>query len=46
MLVSRTFLHYFAVEILFGVPRQFGLETPEAMAEAARIFSTGLFRPH
>jgi len=46
MLVSRAFLHYFAVEILFGVPRQFGLETPEAMAEAARIFRNGLFRTH
>jgi AcrR family transcriptional regulator len=46
MLVSRAFLHYFAVEVLFGVPRQFGLETPEAMAEVSRIFRTGLFPPH
>jgi len=46
MLVSRAFLQYFAVEVLFGVPRQFGLGTPEAMAEVSRIFRTGLFRPH
>ena len=44
MLASRVFLHYFAVEILFGVPRQFGLDTPTAMAEVATILRSGLLR--
>ena len=44
MLVSRIFLHYFAVEILFGVPRQFGLDTPTAMAEVSEILRFGLLR--
>jgi AcrR family transcriptional regulator len=46
MLVSRVFLQYFAVEILFGVPRQFGMDTPTAMTEVAEIFRTGMFRPN
>ncbi|MDR3671637.1 MAG: TetR/AcrR family transcriptional regulator [Holophaga sp.] len=45
MLASRVFLHYFAVEILFGVPHQFGLDTPTAMGEISRIFRTGMLRP-
>jgi AcrR family transcriptional regulator len=44
MLASRIFLHYFAVEILFGVPRQFGLGTPTAIAEISEILRSGLFR--
>ena len=44
MLVSRIFLQYFAVEILFGVPRQFGMETPAAMAEISAILRGGMLR--
>lgn len=46
MLASRFFLHYFAVEVLFGVPRQFGTETPAAIAEVAEIFRSGMLRRH
>jgi AcrR family transcriptional regulator len=45
MLASRVFLHYFAVEILFGVPHQLGLDTPTAMAEISEIFRSGMLRP-
>jgi AcrR family transcriptional regulator len=45
MMVTRIFLHYFAVEILFGVPRQFGVETPVALAEMSRILRAGILRP-
>ncbi len=44
MLASRVFLHYFAVEILFGVPHQFGLDTSTAVSEVARILRDGMFR--
>ena len=44
MLVSRVFLQYFAVEILFGVPRHFGMDTPTAMAEISQILRAGMFR--
>jgi len=44
MLVSRVFLQYFAVEILFGVPSQFGLDTPAAMAEVSEILRYGMLR--
>ena len=44
MLVSRVFLQYFAVEILFGVPNQFGMDTPLAMAEISQILRAGMFR--
>lgn len=43
MLVSRVFLQYFAVEILFGVPNQFGMDTPLAMAEISQILRAGMF---
>ena len=45
MLASRIFLQYFAVEILFGVPRQFGMDTPSTMGEISEILRTGMFRP-
>jgi AcrR family transcriptional regulator len=45
MLASRVFLQYFAVEILFGVPRQFGLDTPTAMGEIAEILRHGMLNP-
>lgn len=42
MLVSRIFLYYFAVEILFGVPGQLGKKTPTAMKEIAGILRHGI----
>jgi AcrR family transcriptional regulator len=45
MLASRVFLQYYAVEILFGVPRQFGMDSPTAMTEIAAILRAGMFRP-
>lgn len=42
MLASRFFLHYFAVELLFGVPNQFGKETPVVLKEVADILRRGL----
>lgn len=42
MLVSRVFLQYFAVEVLFGVPDQFGRGTPETLREVSDILRHGL----
>lgn len=42
MLASRIFLHYFSVEVLFGVPRQFGKESDDAVADIADILRNGL----
>jgi AcrR family transcriptional regulator len=44
MLASRVFLHYFAVEILFGVPRQFGMETSSTITEMVKILRDGMFQ--
>jgi AcrR family transcriptional regulator len=44
MLASRLFLQYFAVEILFGVPDQFGMDTRTAVAEMSEILRAGMFR--
>ncbi len=44
MLAARFFLHYFAVELLFGVPDQFGVATPVVLREVADIFRHGLLR--
>lgn len=44
MLASRMFLQYFAVEVLFGVPDQFGMDTRVAMAEVSGILRSGMFR--
>jgi AcrR family transcriptional regulator len=45
MLASRIFLQYFAVEILFGVPQQFGMDTATTMTEISDILRAGMFRP-
>jgi AcrR family transcriptional regulator len=45
MLASRIFLHYFAVEILFGVPNQFGKDSRLAVSDIADILRHGLLRP-
>ncbi|MFI5181618.1 MAG: TetR/AcrR family transcriptional regulator [Thermoanaerobaculia bacterium] len=44
MLASRFFLHYFAVEILFGVPNQFGKDSRLAIREIAEILRHGMLR--
>ncbi len=44
MLASRIFLHYFAVEVLFGVPGQFGKPTDEAVRDIADILRHGMLR--
>jgi AcrR family transcriptional regulator len=44
MLASRFFLHYFAVEILFGVPNQFGKDSRLAIREIAGILRHGMLR--
>jgi len=45
MLACRVFLQYFAVEILFGVTGQFGLDTATSIAETANILRYGMLRP-
>jgi len=45
MLASRFFLQYFTVEILFGVPNHFGLDTDRAVAEIVDILEHGMIRP-
>jgi AcrR family transcriptional regulator len=45
MLACRLFLQYFAVEILFGVPEQFGKGSDKAVAEMARILRHGMLKP-
>jgi len=44
MLASRFFLHYSAVEILFGVPEQFGKDSRLAIREIAEILRHGMLR--
>jgi len=44
MLASRFFLHYFAVEVLFGVPNQFGKDSRLAVREIAEILRHGMLR--
>ncbi len=46
MLASRVFLHYSAVEILFGVPKQFGKDSDVVMREIAEILRHGMLREH
>ncbi len=45
MLASRIYLHYFAVEILWGVPDQFGKDSRLALREIADILRHGMLRP-
>jgi len=42
MLASRVFLHYFAVEVLFGVPNQFGQDTSRTVSEISGILRKGM----
>jgi AcrR family transcriptional regulator len=45
MVASRIFLHYFAVEILFGVPDQLGKDTRVAVKEISDILRHGFLGP-
>ncbi|HEX7616710.1 MAG TPA: hypothetical protein VF554_15715, partial [Thermoanaerobaculia bacterium] len=44
MLASRVFLQYYAVEILFGVPEQFGKDSDRVMGEIAEILRHGMLK--
>jgi AcrR family transcriptional regulator len=46
MLASRVFLQYYAVEILFGVPNQFGKDSDLVMGEIAEILRHGMLKEH
>lgn len=45
MLAFRTFLQYFAVEIVFGVPDHFGKNSEEVVGEIAHILRHGILKP-
>jgi AcrR family transcriptional regulator len=45
MLASRFLLHYFSVEIVFGVPNHFGADTDTVLKQIADIFEHGMLRP-
>jgi AcrR family transcriptional regulator len=45
MLASRIFLQYFAVEVLFGVPDQFGKDSSSVVKEISEILRHGMLRP-
>jgi hypothetical protein len=42
MLTTRFLLHYFTVEVLFGVPDHFGKDTESVLLEIAGILSYGM----
>jgi AcrR family transcriptional regulator len=44
MLASRIFLQYYAVEVLFRVPDQFGKPSKEAIRDIAEILRRGMLR--
>ncbi len=44
MLATRFFLHYFAVELVFGVPNHFGKDTDAVLREAVDILQNGMLR--
>ena len=44
MLAGRFLLHYFAVEIIFGVPNHFGKDTDTLLREIADILQHGMLR--
>lgn len=45
MLVSRFFVQYFAVEVLFGVPNHFGADNEEAMRQIVDMLKFGIMKP-
>jgi AcrR family transcriptional regulator len=44
MVAARFFLHYFAVELVFGVPNHFGKDTDAVLAETVDILANGMMR--
>ena len=44
MLASRVFIQYYALEIVFDIPQQFGLSTPLAIREVSEILRHGILR--
>lgn len=44
MLATRLLLHYFAVEVVFGVPNHFGKDSDTVLREFADILSYGMLR--
>ncbi|MBI2834048.1 MAG: TetR/AcrR family transcriptional regulator [Acidobacteria bacterium] len=44
MVASRFFFHYFAVELIFGVPNHFGRDTDTAIREIADILNHGMLK--
>jgi AcrR family transcriptional regulator len=46
MLASRFLLHYFAVELIFGVPDHFGHSSDETLSQVAEILRHGMLRPN
>lgn len=44
MLSTRVFLHFFAVEILFGVPNHYGKDTESVIHEIADMLRHGMLR--
>ena len=44
MLATRFFLHYFAVEYVFGAPNHFGKDTDEVLRETVDILARGMLR--
>lgn len=44
MLATRTFMHFFAVELLFGVPNHFGKDNETVIHEIADILRHGMLR--
>ncbi|HEY3381990.1 MAG TPA: TetR/AcrR family transcriptional regulator [Vicinamibacterales bacterium] len=44
MLVSRMFLHYFSIEIVFGVPNHFGRSSDQLIAEVSDMLRYGILR--
>jgi AcrR family transcriptional regulator len=45
MLTTRFLLHYFTVEVLFGVPNHFGKDSDTVLREIGGILSYGMLRP-
>jgi AcrR family transcriptional regulator len=45
MLITRFLLHYFTVEVLFGVPNHFGKDTETVLREIGTILSDGMLKP-
>lgn len=45
MLATGIFLQYYLVELLFGVPDQFGLDNATAMKELAELLRHGMLKP-